>query len=76
MNKTTEQTKLNYIRDKFGKDSSINTSHSKYEVVNYDFKDDCSYIKLPNNDTLVISSDFIRGEYFNLLGYNSPTLGS
>jgi thiamine-monophosphate kinase len=63
MGKHNEQFKLNQIRNTF---SHLNNVNEMYEILNYEFKDDCSYIKLPNDDLLVISSDFIRGEHFNM----------
>lgn len=66
MNQNLEQIKLSQIRNAFQQKIRIDDSSNKYEILNYDFKDDCSYIKLSNNDYLVISSDFIRGEYFNM----------
>lgn len=63
MNQHAEQFKLSQIRNTF---SDLNNPNENYKILNYGFKDDCSCIKLPNDDFFVISSDFIRGEHFNM----------
>lgn len=63
MSQHNEQFKLNQIKNTF---LHLNNSNEMYKILNFEFKDDCSYIKLPNDDFLVVSSDFIRGEHFNM----------
>lgn len=66
MNQNSEQVKLNQIRNTFQHKNNSKDSSNKYKILNYDFKDDCSYVRLPNDDFLAISSDFIRGEHFHM----------